>query len=67
MANIIIKGKSNFGKTRSEQAENLQKEGWGQGLTDEQVDKCKFLERKIKEATGAERTRLLQHQIDAVK
>ena len=67
MVNIIIKGKSNFGKTRSEQAKNLQKEGWGQGLTDEQIDKCEFLERKIKKATGAERIRLHQHQIDEVE
>ena len=35
------------GRTRSVQARNLKKEGWGNGgMTEEQLDKCKFLEKK---------------------
>ncbi len=48
MANIIIRDREfRIGKTRSEQAENLRREGWGTGgLSDEQIDKCKHLEKK---------------------
>lgn len=48
MSNIIIRDRDfRFGKTRSEQAENLRREGWGTGgLSDEQLDKCKHLEKK---------------------
>ena len=34
-----------IGKTRSEQEKNLRKE-WGSTLSDEQLDKCKYLEKK---------------------
>jgi hypothetical protein len=68
MANIIIKDKKGrFGKTRSEQEGNLRKEGWGGTMTDEQLDKCKYLERKIKEVTGAKKIHPKQHHIDKVK
>jgi len=40
----INTGKS-FGKTRSEQEKNLRKE-WGRTLSDEQLSKLKFLEKK---------------------
>lgn len=66
MANIIIKGKSSFGKTRSEQEANLRKEGWGGGMSDEEVDKCKFLERKLKEEVGSKPARLRQHHLQVV-
>jgi len=46
---IIIKGKSRFGKSRSEIESNLRKEWGGANLTPEQIDKCKFLEKR----TGA--------------
>ncbi|MFA6315746.1 MAG: hypothetical protein WC648_05265 [Candidatus Paceibacterota bacterium] len=52
MANIIIKGKSRFGNTRSEQEENLRREGM-RSLSDEQLDRLKYIERKFKEKTGA--------------
>ena len=52
MANIIIPGKR-IGKNRSEQTEILKKEWGGHGgLSEEQLDKCKFLERKVKEKHG---------------
>ena len=46
MAFIIIKNKPyRFGKHRSEQEKNLRKEGMAT-MTEEQLDKCKFLEKK---------------------
>ena len=42
---------ANYGNTRSEIEENLQKDGLGT-MTREQLDKCKYLERKSKEEFG---------------
>lgn len=67
MANIIIRKPDSFGKTRSEQEGNLRKEGWGKTLTDEQLDKCKFLERKLKEKYGVDKNFLKPGDIDKVK
>lgn len=53
MVNIIIRGKSTIGKTRSEQEENLRRE-WGRTMTDEQLDKMKFVEKVAKRDTGSE-------------
>jgi len=49
---IIIRGKSKIGRTRSEQEINLRKE-WGPTVTDEQLDKFKHLEKKTKEHSGS--------------
>ena len=43
---MYISTTNKFGKTRSEQEVNLRKEGWGSTITDEQLDKAKFLEKK---------------------
>lgn len=67
MANIIIKSKTSFGKTRSEQEKNLRKEGWGGTMDDGQLDKCKYLERKVTEATGAKKVFPKKHHIKKVK
>ena len=37
---------------RSEQEKELRSEGWGGTMTDEQLDKLKFAERKIERADG---------------
>ena len=67
MANIIIKNKMDgLGKTRSEHEENLRKE-WGHTMTDEQLDKLKYLERKIKEETGQTKNFIRGQDIDEVK
>jgi hypothetical protein len=69
MTHIIIKNKDEhqkFGKTRSEQEENMRKE-WGQTMTGEQLDKLKFLERKIKEKTGQTKNFIPGHHIEEVK
>lgn len=70
MANIIIKGTGHdhdkFGKTRSEHEENMRKE-WGRTMTDEQLDKLKFLERKAKTKTGSEKNFVRGQDIDKVK
>lgn len=42
---IIIKHKSKYGKTRAEQESNLRKDGYT-GMTDENFDKCKWVEKK---------------------
>ena len=64
---IIIKGKhDHFGKTRSEQEENMRKE-WGSTMTDEQLSKLKYMERKIKEKTGQSKNFIRGQDIDKVK
>jgi len=41
-----------IGKTRSEQEENLRKE-WGSTVTDEQLDKIRYIEKLVKEQKGS--------------
>lgn len=68
MAYIIIKGKDaqhKLGKTRSEQEENIRKE-WGQTMSDEQLDKCKFAERQRKEFDGSTKNFIPGHHIDEI-
>lgn len=63
---IIIRGKhDHFGKTRSEQEMNMRKE-WGTTMTDEQFDKLKFLERKIKDKNGSKKNFITGIDIDKV-
>ena len=42
---------ANYGNTRAEIEDNLRKDGLGT-MTDEQFDKCKYLERKSQEEFG---------------
>ncbi|MFA6064067.1 MAG: hypothetical protein WC736_15870 [Gallionella sp.] len=64
---IIIKGKhDHFGKTRSEQETNMRKE-WGTTMTDGQLDKLKFIERKIKDKTGMTKNFITGIDIDKVR
>jgi len=65
---IIIKGgkPDRLGKTRSEHEENLRKE-WGATITDEQLDKLKYLERKIKDSSGQRKNFIKGQDIDKVK
>ena len=60
------KGKSRAGKTRSQVEGELRKSGFGASLTDEQLDKTKFIERKWKERHGVEGF-VHQDQADKVK
>ena len=66
MANIIIKKHDGFGKTRSEHEENLRKE-WGSTMTDEQLDKLKFVEKKIKDKSGQTKNFIRLIDVDEVK
>ena len=66
MANIIIPKGDSLGKTRSEQEKNLRKE-WGPTMSDEQLSKLEFLERKAKEATGSTKNFISQADLEAVK
>lgn len=63
---IIIKGKNNYGKTRSEHEANLRKEGLV-GMSDENYDKCKWLEKKVKEATGSSENYLRQTDLSKIE
>jgi hypothetical protein len=64
---IIIKGKhDHVGKTRSEQEDNLRKE-WGSTMSDEQLDKLKYLERKIRDSSGQTKNFIRGQDIDKVK
>uniref|UniRef100_A0A6H1Z6Q1 Uncharacterized protein n=1 Tax=viral metagenome TaxID=1070528 RepID=A0A6H1Z6Q1_9ZZZZ len=64
---IIIKGKhDHFGKTRSEQETNMRKE-WGTTMTDEQLDKLKYAEKKIKEKSGQKKNFTTMIDVDKVK
>ncbi len=63
MVAIIIKDKPyRFGKNRSEQEKNLRKEDMAT-MTEEQLDKCKFLEKK----SGYPRSFFDKSEIDKVK
>ena len=63
MAFIIIKDRPyRFGKRRSEQESNLRKEGM-QSLTDEQLDKCKYLEKRV----GVSKSFFDQSEIGKIK
>jgi len=57
---IIIRGKTTIGKTRSEQEDNLRREGF-RSLSDEQLDKCRHVERKLKERVGSTENFIGQH------
>jgi len=63
---IIIRGKTRYGRTRSEQETNLRKEGYV-GMGDENFEKCKWMEKKVKETTGSDQNFLRQTDINQVK
>ena len=63
MAFIILKDRPyRFGRQRSEQERNLLKEGMAT-MTEEQLDKCKYLEKK----TGFARSFFDKSEIDKIK
>ncbi len=64
---IIIRGKhDHFGKTRSEQEKNMRKE-WGHTMTDEQLDKLKYMEKKTKLKTGMSKNFGTLIEVDKVR
>ena len=62
---ITKKGGSGYGRTRAEIEGNLQKDGLST-MTEEQHDKCKYLERKSKEELGG-KIFINQNHIDATE
>ena len=65
--NIIIKGKPDyFGKTRSEHERILRNE-WGPTMSDEALDKLKYLERRYKDSSGSSKNFITGQEIDRVK
>ena len=67
MVEVIIKWKPKHGKSRSEIEKNLRKEGWGSSLTEEEIDKCAFLEREAKEKHGLSESSMRTKNIYKVK
>lgn len=64
---IIIKDRPyRFGKTRSEHEENLRKEGY-QTLNDSQLDRCKYMEKKMYWEQNNKKNYFDQYQIGQVK
>jgi len=53
-----------FGKTRSEQEQNLRSEGYN-SLSDEQLDKSDYIERKLRDITGSQHNSLSQADLDS--
>ena len=66
MANIIIPKGDKLGKTRSEHEINMRKE-WGSTMTDAQLDKLKYIERKAKEKLGSSKNFVSLIDVDKVK
>ena len=64
--NIIIRKHDRFGKTRSEQERNMRKE-WGSTMTDEQLDKLKYIEKRKKEHEGSSKNFITGQDIDRIK
>ncbi len=56
-------GASTLGKTRSEQERNLASEGYNT-LTEEQLDKCEYMEKKLGDATGSKHNFISQSDVD---
>ena len=67
MVDIIIRKVSPKGKIRSKIEKELRKEGWGSSLTDEQIDKCEWLEKEAKEKLGGDSGILRTKNINKVK
>jgi len=63
---IIIRGKTKFGKTRSEQEFNMRKE-WGVTMNDGQLDKIKYMEKKTKEQFGSDSNFISLADVDELK
>lgn len=66
MANIIIKGKTSIGKTRSEQEVNLRKE-WGPTMDDGMLSQLKHLEKKVEEKLGIKQSHIKLIDVNKVR
>ena len=67
MVNVIIPKEDALGKTRSEIERNMLKEGGYSNLSEEQLDKCAFLERERRKRTGLKKMFFQKTDIDKVK
>jgi len=57
---IIIRGKNKYGKTRAEQESNLRKDGL-KSMTEQNWDKCKWIEKKEGLKHGFIKSPFLEH------
>jgi hypothetical protein len=63
---IIVRNKLKS-RGRSDHDKILRKEGWGGSMTEEQADKCEFLERMAKKEGVDKETSFRGNQIDGVQ
>lgn len=67
MAFVHIPKGDSLGRTRSEQEENIFKEWGTRSMSEEKLDKLKFLERKKRDGDGSRKNFIGGHEIDMVK
>lgn len=67
MALTIIVKSNLKSRGRSDYEKILKDAGWGGTMTEEQCDKCSFLERQVKKVGIDKPTSFRKHQIDKVK
>lgn len=63
MTHIIVRNRTPYARSRSELEENLRKDGKS-SLSDEQLDRCKKIERNVKEKFGLDGCAIDKAQID---
>ena len=65
---IIIKDSKPRGQTRTSTDKQLQEAGWGSSFKNEgDADKCEFLERKLKEKFGMDKSNVTAKFINKVE
>lgn len=65
---IIVKGSQPRGRTRTSTDEMLKEAGWGSSFKNEEdADKCKHLESKLKEKHNMDDSRVIAKFINKVK
>jgi len=65
---IIVKDSKPKGQTRTHDDKVLQEAGWGSSFkSEEDSDKCGFIERKLKKELGADNSRVTAKLINRVR
>ena len=65
---IIVKDSKPKGQTRTHTDRELQSAGWGSSFkSEEDADKCAFVERKLKKELNADNSRVIAAVINRVK
>ena len=67
MVDIIIKRGNPRGERRSQIEKKLRKEGWGSSLSDEEIEKCEYAEKVLKDELGVDKSFVRSRIIEKVK